>query len=244
MNSQFLKDFQLLEHLYLPLKKTKGGKYVFLEEDTDLSPTKDNAPLRAFSINSNEQQSDPHAYDLGTSFTLQKSAIWKARLPWLIGLLLLQSFSANILGAFDTLLDKHLIIAFFIPMLVGSGGNAGNQPGVMVTRALATGSLNKERLMRLLRKEGQIAFGTACALGLVGFFRVLIQEYPNALPALAIVLSLWVVVFTSIFLGIFFSVTLDRFGIDPAAGSAPLLTTISDLVGISILCVVSLLVLK
>jgi magnesium transporter len=51
------------------------------------------------------------------------------RLPWLVALLLLQSFSAAILHAFDELLAKHIVIAVFIPMLVGTGGNAGNQPG-------------------------------------------------------------------------------------------------------------------
>jgi len=217
-----------------------------LDEETTERPSRNGIQLSDLAINSDPGERldrDPHAYDLETYFSLPKTAIWKARLPWLVGLLLLQSFSANILGAFDELLDKHLIIAFFIPMLVGSGGNAGNQPGVMVTRALATGTLNAERLVQLLHKEGVLALVTASTLGLIGFFRVLIQEYPRVLPALAIGLSLWVMVFASIFLGIFFSVALDRLGLDPAAGSAPLLTTISDMVGISILCLTSLMLL-
>jgi len=229
-------------HSATPLSPSKrNGKYVFLEE-LEESSKKRIIPLRDFSINS-EPGHDPHAYDLDTYFSLSKKDIWRARLPWLLGLLLLQSFSATILGAFEDILNKHLIIAFFIPMLVGSGGNAGNQPGVMVTRALATGTLRGEALIRLLRKELILSLLNASAIGLTGYLRVLVQEYPSTLEAFAIGMSLWIVVFVSIFLGIFFSLILDRIGIDPAAGSAPLLTTISDLVGISILCFVATLVL-
>jgi len=169
-----------------------------------------------------------------------KSSIWKVlgkRLPWLVALLLLQSFSAAILHAFDALLEKHLVIAVFIPMLVGTGGNAGNQPGVMVTRALSMGSIP---IRQLLKREFILACLTATLLSLLGFLRVL-AEYPKeSSSALVISCALFLVILISVFLGIGFSIGLDKVKqCDPADGAAPLLTTISDLIGISCLCAIS-----
>jgi len=125
-------------------------------------------------------------------------------------------------------------------MLVGSGGNAGNQPGVAVTRMIATGEI-KGNVMRLLRKEFLISLITASAVGGTGFLRVYIAE-GDYWSAMSIGISLWVVVFISVFLGIFFSLLIDKLGGDPAAGAAAMVTTISDLLGITILCVCSWLV--
>ena len=51
-------------------------------------------------------------------------------------------------GAFNEMLDKHLCIAIFLPMIIGSGGNAGNQPGVMVTQALSEGQIERAVLWK------------------------------------------------------------------------------------------------
>ncbi len=156
------------------------------------------------------------------------------RMPWLVCLLIVQSFSATILHAFESLLDKHIVLAVFVPMLVGTGGNAGNQPGVMVTRALATGELN---VRKLLLKEMTIAFFTASTLALIAFLRVWMEYPADEASAAVLALALFVGIFISIFLGIAFSIGLDRIrNCDPADGAAPLLTTISDLLGIALLC--------
>ena len=57
----------------------------------------------------------------------------------------------------EALLDRHLVIAFFVPMIVGTGGNAGNQPGVMTTRALSNGALDRPTLARLFRCDDAAA---------------------------------------------------------------------------------------
>ena len=61
---------------------------------------------------------------------------------------MLQSFSAAIMHGFQRLLEQHLVVAMFVPMLVGTGGNAGNQPGVMITRALGSGELSGPGVLR------------------------------------------------------------------------------------------------
>lgn len=75
------------------------------------------------------------------------------RLPWLVALLLLQSTAALVMAMFEELLDRELVIAFFVPMIVGTGGNAGNQPGVAVTRALGLGIPPRGVLWKIMRRE-------------------------------------------------------------------------------------------
>jgi magnesium transporter len=169
----------------------------------------------------------------------------RVRLPWLAALLLLQSVSAVILHGFDEMLSKHLAIAMFVPMIVGTGGNAGNQPGVIVTRALDS---DRENLLanigQLLSKEARIGALQASILSACAFGRVLIEFPGDVRAALAIALATFTVVFVSVFLGVGFSVGIDACRLDPAAGSAPLLTTISDILGILTLCVMSALIME
>ena len=158
------------------------------------------------------------------------------RMPWLVVLLILQSFSASILHRYDEYLTRNLVFSFFIPMIVGTGGNAGNQCSVMITRALALGMSGRE-VLRVIRKECPTALVTAVILGLCAFVRVIL-EYPNdQVEAAAIALTLGSSVLISIALGIAFSYGIGLLNrCDPADGAAPLLTTISDLIGIALLC--------
>ena len=87
-------------------------------------------------------------YSLQKYLDTSTCGVLKARLPWLVTLLILQSFSAAIMHGFHTVLEEHIVVAFFVPMLVGTGGNAGNQPGVMVTRALGSGELKAPGVLR------------------------------------------------------------------------------------------------
>ena len=87
-------------------------------------------------------------YGLDVYWTLSLRTIYWQRVRILVPLLLLQSVSGMILEGFNEMLDKHLCIAIFLPMIIGSGGNAGNQPGVMVTQALSEGQIERAVLWK------------------------------------------------------------------------------------------------
>lgn len=177
-----------------------------------------------------------NAHSLAEYFATPLWRILLKRLPWLIGLLLLQSFSASILHRYDGYLEAHILFTYFIPMVVGTGGNAGNQCSVMVTRALALGMADSE-VWCIVKKELPTSLLTAVTLGGFAFLRV-IMEFPSSTnEAAAIALTMAVSVVISIGLGIAFSYTIGLMNrCDPADGAAPLLTTISDLIGIALLC--------
>jgi len=117
------------------------------------------------------------------------------RLPWLLGLLVFLSVSSAILEFFDVLLQKHLIIAFYLTALVGCGGNAGSQAASLVLQALATGELVPTfgDLWRVLRKEVLVAPGIAATLSLGIAGRILLFG-GSAVDALAIALAMAVTV--------------------------------------------------
>ena len=99
---------------------------------------------------------------------LLRVPLWRMllqRLPWLVALLLFQSSSAAIMDSVESILSEHIVLTLFVPMLVGSAGNAGIQPGVVMTRALGAGECKgvprrrRRRGMRGRRRDSNARSG-------------------------------------------------------------------------------------
>jgi len=159
------------------------------------------------------------------------------RSKWLITLLLLQSFSPYIMSKFDAMLSQHVIISLFLTMLIGTGGNAGNQSSTLVIRGLATGEIPASKAVSLIIRELFIGFVIAGILSVVSFARVFIT-YNDVTSATAISISLFTIVVASILLGTLIPLILNRLKIDPAHSAAPFLSTLMDILGISIYCTI------
>ena len=176
--------------------------------------------------------SAPEPY-LGKSVQAELSG----RLPWLVGLLVFLSVSSAILEFFDGLLQRHLVIAFYLTALVGCGGNAGSQAASLVLQALATGELVPTfgDLGRVLTKEIVVSGGIAAVLSLGIAFRILLFGGTGA-DALAIALAMAVTVSFSVIFGSCAPLLLQRAGADPAKVSGPLLSTVIDIAGVLVAC--------
>jgi len=161
-------------------------------------------------------------------------SIWQ-RGVWLIGLLVLQSFSSLILSSYSTLINKYTIIAVFLTMLIGTGGNAGNQSATLVVRGLTTKEMTRRNAFRVLLREFGISIIMALILVVVGFARVHMSGY-DLLSSFVISFSLFLIVVTSMFLGALIPLVLERFDIDPAHSAAPFLATLMDILGVLIYC--------
>ena len=160
---------------------------------------------------------------------------------WLVGLLVLQSCSSFILAANEALLQRHPAIIYFLTMLVGAGGNAGNQASVRVIRGLALGTLTPKNQNAFLKKELITSCTLAVLLSTAGFIRALLFKVP--LPeTLAITLSLFSIVFFSIIFGASLPLLLKSLGIDPAHSSTSI-QVIMDILGVVLTVVVSTLFL-
>jgi len=162
----------------------------------------------------------------------------RQRSTWLVGLLLLQSISSIIMVHYTGLIEKNIILSMFMMMLIGTGGNAGNQSATLVIRGLATGEVGKKNRWKVLLREFFVAVALAIPLVIVCVSRVY-MSYPNVLSAVAIGLSLFCIVILSIMLGTLIPLVLDRFKIDPAHSAAPFLATVMDILGVLICCFIA-----
>jgi Mg/Co/Ni transporter MgtE len=168
---------------------------------------------------------------------------------WLIGLLLLQSFSSWILSSFDEILKRHFLITIFLTMMLGTGGNAGAQTCVLFIRGLATKEIHSGNKMIIFLKEQRNGFVLGLILGLVGFLRVFVFHFfqkPNAnfwMESLVISIALWAIVTSSVLFGSLLPIAFDRIGIDPAH-SGPTIQVVMDMFGVVVICTTATLLLK
>lgn len=157
---------------------------------------------------------------------------------WLIGLLIFQSCSSFILSSNNALLNEHPSIVYFLTMLVGSGGNAGNQAAVRVIRGLACNTLNSSNMRQFLYRELSMAISLSALIGIVGLARAILSFETTRAEALAITAALIMIVFISIVLGALLPLLLNFFKIDPAHASTSI-QVIMDISGVLITCVVA-----
>lgn len=159
------------------------------------------------------------------------------RAYWLVGLLMLQSFSGIILSRNEALLADHPVIIFFLTMLVGAGGNAGNQASVRVIRGLALGTLNESTRNQFLTREFKMAAALSMILSVAGFSRAIF--FKTGFPeAVAVTSALAMIVFTSICLGAVLPIILEWMGVDPAHSSTTI-QVIMDILGVILAVTVS-----
>jgi Mg/Co/Ni transporter MgtE len=168
--------------------------------------------------------------------TLMKGII--DRSGWLIGLLIFQSLSSFILKYNESLLQSHPSIVYYLTMLVGAGGNAGNQATVRAIRGIALGTLTKETTWKFITREIATGLALSFALGVFGLIRVMVLATVTFPEAIAISIALVCIVFSSVFLGAILPVFFQRIGIDPAHSSTTI-QVIMDILGVIITCSVS-----
>lgn len=194
-------------------------------------------------VQQSRRRASKHGADCSIEHYFEKSTfgILMQRLPWLISLLLVESISAYSLGRFQTMIDQHMTLALFCPMIVGTAGNAGNQPGVIFTRAITMGEFeNRDTLLQFFRREFFLALIVSSCMAFVALARTVVEHgEEDLMSCIAVAATVFVVVIFAICIGITFSFCLHLLGLDPAAGAAPLLTTFSDVIGVLILCFIS-----
>lgn len=162
---------------------------------------------------------------------------------WLVGLLTVQSLSSFVLSWNEGLFRDHPNIIYFLTMLVGAGGNAGNQAAVRVIRGIALGSINDKNFTTFLYRECLMAVTLSVSLGAVGIVRTMITPNIAALETFAIGLSLMLIVFISILAGCLLPFILQALKFDPAHSSTSI-QVIMDIAGVLITCLTAHLILN
>lgn len=166
----------------------------------------------------------------------------KERAGWLIGLLFLQSCSSFIIQYNEIFLQEHMVIVQFLTMLVGAGGNAGNQASVGVIRSLAVGTLNQHTMRPFLKREAKMALSMSLLIGLTGFIRAALFRTPPG-ETIAVTTSVFMIVLISVAIGSTLPLGMKKVGIDPAHSSTSI-QVIMDILGVLITVCVSSFVLS
>jgi len=170
-------------------------------------------------------------------FQTSFGSLIKQRGMWLVSLLILQSASAYILRQYEAFTSQHIFFSFFYTMLIGTGGNAGNQSATLVIRGLATGEISAKNTFTVLFREFAISIALSLILVAITFARIYFV-YGDLTGTIAVCTSLFLIVMTSILVGSAIPFLLEKCNIDPAHSAAPFLATLMDILGILIYCVV------
>jgi magnesium transporter len=173
------------------------------------------------------------------------------RIGWLMVLFFGQMLTANAMGHYESEIDKALILALFIPLIISSGGNSGSQTASLIIRALAVGEVTVRDWARIMRRELASGLVLGMALGIFGFIRIgVASQFSDAYgQAWALVgMTLWIaligVVVWGTVVGAMLPLVLKRLGVDPATSSTPFVATLVDVTGIFIYFQVAAYILK
>jgi magnesium transporter len=154
----------------------------------------------------------------------------RSRVGWLLVLIIAATLTVNVLGYFEDVLEEVVTLALFVPLLIGTGGNAGAQAATTIVRAMAVGDVRFSDLTRVVGREVLTGFLLGATLALVGF--VPASLLVDVEIAVVLCSALVVVCTMATFVGSLTPMTAKRLGVDPAVVSAPFITTFVDATGL------------
>lgn len=154
----------------------------------------------------------------------------KARIVWLLVLAVSAVLTVQVLEIFEATLDQVVVLALFIPLLTGTGGNTGNQAATTVTRALALGDVWSRDVLAVLWREARVGFTLGTVLGGLGFVAATAVYGMNI--GLVIALTLVSVCTMAASIGGVMPIIAKTVGADPAVFSNPFISTFCDATGL------------
>ena len=168
---------------------------------------------------------------------------FKSRIPWLLFLMISATFTGAIISTFEAKLAQCIALVAFIPMLMGTGGNAGSQTSVSVIRALSLGDIEFKDILKVIWKELRVSVIVGIVLGIVNFIKLYLVDYlwlhtfdtgTEIVEMTTICLTLICVIIVAKMLGAALPIIAKKMGLDPAVMASPLVTTILDAVSLLI----------
>jgi magnesium transporter len=184
-------------------------------------------------------------------FKLSFVEMYRKRGGWLVILFIGEMFTATALGFFQMEIERAVVLTFFLPLIIASGGNAGSQASTIIIRALALGEVRIRDWFRVVSKEIVMGFFLGVLLGTIGFVRILFWPERELLYgphymliAVCIFCTVISVVMYGTIVGSMLPFLLKKLKFDPASASAPFVATLVDVVGLIIYFNVAGLILK
>ncbi|MBQ3073610.1 MAG: magnesium transporter [Ruminococcus sp.] len=176
--------------------------------------------------------------------------IWH-RVPWLLLLMISSTFTGIIIAGYEEKLAGALILTAFIPMLMGTGGNAGSQSSVTIIRSLSLDEIEFKDIFWVIFKECRVSILCGLILGIVNFGKILLvdgwllhNEEINIWIALVVSITLVITVVVAKIIGCSLPMIAKTMKLDPAVMASPFITTIVDVVSLLVYFGIASLILN
>ncbi len=161
--------------------------------------------------------------------------LWKARIPWLLLLMVSATFTGMIITSFEDALSVLPVLTAFIPMLMDTGGNTGSQASVTVIRALSLGDLEFKDILQVMWKESRVAVLCGVVLAAANFLKIRLVDVMlmgnssiTVAVTFAVCITLALTVLCAKLVGCTLPLLAKKLGFDPAVMASPFITTIVD----------------
>ncbi|WP_226064158.1 magnesium transporter [Kaistella polysaccharea] len=166
----------------------------------------------------------------------------KKRATWLVILFFSEMLTASAMGYFEHEIEKAVVLALFVPLIISSGGNSGSQAATLIIRAMALQELTLKDWWYVMRKEIVSGICLGGILGIIGFIRIMMWQKMGLFDygeywmyiAFSISVSLVLIVLWGTLSGSMIPFVLKRLKLDPATSSAPFVATLVDVTGLII----------
>jgi magnesium transporter len=183
--------------------------------------------------------------------TISFSRMVQKRATWLVMLFLGEMLTATAMGYFESEIEKAVVLALFLPLIISSGGNSGSQASTLIIRAMALGEVKLADWFRVMRRELMAGLTLVAILGTIGFIRIALwAQFSDVygphwfLVAITVGVALVGVVLWGSLSGSMLPFVLRRLKVDPANSSAPFVATLVDVTGLIIYFMIALIVLR
>lgn len=226
--------FQREDRNALPVTDTAGVLIGIVTIDDVLDVAEEEATEDIHKLGGVEALEEPY---MQTAF----ASMIRKRAVWLIVLFFGEMLTATAMGFFEEEIERAVVLALFVPLIISSGGNSGSQAATLVIRAMAIGEVGLRDWWRVMRREVMSGLTLGGILGLIGFLRIAVwSSFTNvygehaSLVGATVGLTLVAIVMWGTLAGSMLPFALRRVGLDPATSSAPFIATLVDVTGLII----------
>ncbi len=157
---------------------------------------------------------------------------YKKRIPWLLLLMISATFTGAIISHFEAALATYVVLTSYIPMLMDTGGNSGQQASVSIVRGISLDEIHFEDIFKIQGKELLVALLCGITLAVANFIKLILIDRVKVMIALTVCGTLFFVVIVAKFVGCTLPILAKKIKLDPAVMASPFITTIVDAVSL------------
>lgn len=170
--------------------------------------------------------------------------LFRKRIVWLFVLFIASFFTVSIQEHFDGTLQRWTILAAFVPILIGTGGNVGSQTVSTIIRAMALDEVKPRHILRIVGKEMLTGLALGVVMGALMFGRALLADQGTDEIALVVGITVLALTTWAATVGAILPIVLSKLKVDPAVVSAPFISSLVDSTGLMIYFTLAGILLK